>query len=77
VLYKELDPDDGEVTRTRKVRRSVIDDRYAEIIEAMYAGRDRVHVDTVVTFEDGRTGRIDADLEIRDTSSRTSFARAA
>jgi long-chain acyl-CoA synthetase len=77
VLYKELDPDDGEVTRTRKVRRSVIDERYAEIIEAMYAGRDRVHVDTVVTFEDGRTGRIDADLEIRDTSSRTSFARAA
>lgn len=77
VLCKELDPDDGEVTRTRKVRRSVIDERYAEIIEAMYAGRDRVHVDTVVTFEDGRTGRIDADLEIRDTSSRTSFARAA
>jgi len=77
VLCKELDPDDGEVTRTRKVRRSVIDERYAEIIEAMYAGRDRVHVDAVVTFEDGRTGRIDADLEIRDTSSRTSFARAA
>jgi long-chain acyl-CoA synthetase len=77
VLYKELDPDDGEVTRTRKVRRSVIDERYAAIIEAMYAGRDRVHVDTVVTFEDGRTGRIEADLEIRDTSARTTFAQAA
>jgi len=77
VLYKELDPDDGEVTRTRKVRRSVIDQRYATIIDAMYAGRDRVHVDTLVTFEDGRAGRIEADLEIRDTSAHTTFARAA
>jgi len=77
VLYKELDPDDGEVTRTRKVRRGVIDERYAAIIDAMYAGRDRVHVDTVVTFEDGRTGRIEADLEIRDTSAHAALARAA
>ncbi len=77
VLYKELDPDDGEVTRTRKVRRGVIDERYATIIDAMYAGRDRVHVDTVVTFEDGRTGRIEADLEIRDTSAHVALAEAA
>jgi long-chain acyl-CoA synthetase len=77
LLYKELDPDDGELTRTRKVRRGVIDERYAAIIEAMYAGLDRVHVDTRVTFEDGRTGRIEADLEIRDTRAYVRLARAA
>lgn len=77
VLYKELDPDDGEVTRTRKVRRGVIDERYAEIIEAIYADRARVHVDTVVTFEDGRQGRVEAELEIRDTSAHRRLARAA
>ena len=77
LLYKELDPDDGEVTRTRKVRRGVIDERYAAIIEAIYAGMDRVHVDTQVTFEDGRTGRIEADLEIRDTRAHVRLAQAA
>lgn len=77
LLYKELDPDDGELTRTRKVRRAVIDERYAAIIEAMYAGRDRVRVDTQVTFEDGRTGRIEAELEIRDTRAHVRLARAA
>jgi hypothetical protein len=56
-LYKELDPDDGELTRTRKVRRSVIDERYGRIIEAIYAGLPRVQLETEVTFEDGRKGR--------------------
>lgn len=69
LLYKELDPDDGELTRTRKVRRGVIDERYGKLIDAMYAGQNRVHVETEVTFEDGRKGRIVADLEIRDTSA--------
>lgn len=77
VLYKELDPDDGEVTRTRKVRRGVIDERYAAIIEAIYAERARVRVDTVVRFEDGREGRIQAELEIRDTRAHERLARAA
>ncbi|MCS6779568.1 MAG: AMP-binding protein [Geminicoccaceae bacterium] len=77
VLYKELDPDDGEVTRTRKVRRGVIDERYAAIIEAIYAERARVRVDTVVRFEDGREGRIQAELEIRDTRAHQRLARAA
>ena len=70
LLYKELDPDDGELTRTRKVRRAVIDERYRQLIDAIYAGQDRVHIATEVTFEDGRRGRLDADLLIRDAGSR-------
>ena len=62
LLYKELDPDDGELTRTRKVRRAVIDERYRQLIDAIYAGQDRVHIATEVTFEDGRSGRLDAEL---------------
>ena len=76
-LYKELDPDDGELTRTRKVRRAVIDERYARIIEAIYAGRPRVRVETEVTFEDGRKGCIEADLVIRDLSAAPALERAA
>ncbi|MEM8948553.1 MAG: AMP-binding protein [Pseudomonadota bacterium] len=64
LLYKELDADDGELTRTRKVRRTVIDERYAPIIEALYGGQDRVVMETEVTFEDGRTGQIRADMTI-------------
>ena len=67
LLYKELDADDGELTRTRKVRRGVVDERYARLIDAIYAGSAEVHVETEVTFEDGRKGRIEADLAIRDT----------
>jgi long-chain acyl-CoA synthetase len=69
LLYKELDPDDGELTRTRKVRRGVIDERYRTLIDALYSDRDRVVVETEVTFEDGRTGRIRAELAIRDLAS--------
>ncbi len=69
LLHKELDPDDGEVTRTRKVRRNVIDERYRPIIEAMYAGRKAVHFEGEVTFEDGRKGLLRADLAIRDTAA--------
>ncbi|MGH6920529.1 MAG: AMP-binding protein, partial [Geminicoccaceae bacterium] len=66
LLYKELDADDGELTRTRKVRRSVIDERYGALIEALYAGAERVAVETMVTFEDGHTGKIKAEMAIRD-----------
>jgi long-chain acyl-CoA synthetase len=66
LLYKELDADDGELTRTRKVRRGVIDERYATLIEALYGGADTIAVDTVVTFEDGHTGKINAEMAIRD-----------
>jgi len=64
VLHKELDADDGELTRTRKVRRNFIAERYAELIEALYSGQDECHVETEVTFEDGRKGVIAADLKI-------------
>jgi long-chain acyl-CoA synthetase len=77
LLYKELDPDDGELTRTRKVRRAVVDERFAGLIDALYAGRDKVHVTTEVTFEDGRKGRIEADLQIRDTAAHAVLRQAA
>ena len=66
ILHKELDPDDGEMTRTRKVRRATIFDKYDTLIDALYTDKTRCHVNTEVTFEDGRTGAIEADLEIRD-----------
>src|SRR5215217_6380582 len=69
LLYKELDADDGELTRTRKVRRGVIAERFRPIIDALFAGLPRVRVETDVTFEDGRKGRITADLELRDTTA--------
>jgi len=64
VLHKELDADDGELTRTQKVRRSFIAERYAELIEALYSGVDEQFVSTEVTFEDGRTGRLEATVRI-------------
>jgi long-chain acyl-CoA synthetase len=66
LLHKELDADDGELTRTRKVRRGFIADRYAPLIEGLYSGAERAFISSVVTFEDGRTGKIEADLAIRD-----------
>ena len=56
ILHKELDPDDEEITRTRKVRRGYIAQKYAALIEALYGERDRVSVEAEVTYEDGRTG---------------------
>jgi long-chain acyl-CoA synthetase len=65
LLHKELDADDDEVTRTRKVRRGVVASRYADIIEALYdPGADRVRVDTEVQYQDGRRARIQADLRL-------------
>jgi len=74
LLFKELDADDGELTRTRKVRRKIVDQRYADVIAALYDGRGRVAIDTEVTFEDGRTGRVAAEMAIRDA---TALAQAA
>jgi long-chain acyl-CoA synthetase len=68
VLHKELDADDDELTRTRKVRRGFIADKYAALIDAMYAGRDVQHIETLVKFEDGRSGIVAADLRIDDAS---------
>jgi long-chain acyl-CoA synthetase len=66
ILHKELDPDDEEITRTRKVRRRFIAQKYAPLIEALYSGRDRTQVEARVTYEDGRVATIRADVRIRD-----------
>jgi long-chain acyl-CoA synthetase len=68
VLHKELDADDGELTRTRKVRRRIIAERYAPLIEALYDGSTTVNAETEVSYEDGRKGVIRATLEIRDAA---------
>lgn len=64
LLYKELDADDGELTRTRKVRRGVISDRYGQLIDSLYSDAKTARLDTEVTFEDGRRSRIQADMKI-------------
>ncbi|HEX7383417.1 MAG TPA: AMP-binding protein [Burkholderiaceae bacterium] len=66
VLHKELDADDGELTRTRKVRRGAIADKYGALVDALYGGRSVQHIETQVRFEDGRTGVVAADLRIAD-----------
>jgi len=66
ILHKELDPDDEEITRTRKVRRGYIAQKYAELIDALYSNRSHVQVEAKVTYEDGRTGTIRADVTIKD-----------
>jgi long-chain acyl-CoA synthetase len=66
VLHKELDADDGELTRTQKVRRAFIAERYSPLIKALYDGSRRCHVTTEVTFEDGRKGVIEGDVKIVD-----------
>ncbi|MEO1912161.1 MAG: AMP-binding protein [Paracoccus sp. (in: a-proteobacteria)] len=66
VLHKELDPDDGEMTRTRKVRRAVINEKFADLVGALYDGSDSIHTRTEVTYEDGRKGHISATLQIMD-----------
>jgi long-chain acyl-CoA synthetase len=70
VLHKDLDPDDGEMTRTRKVRRRFIAERYAPLIDGLYSGAGHAHIRTTVTFEDGRQGMIEADLVIRDVATQ-------
>jgi long-chain acyl-CoA synthetase len=77
VLHKELDPDDEELTRTRKVRRGFIAQKYAPLIEALYSGRTECHIETQVRFEDGRTGMIAADLKIADARVVVPLAKAA
>ena len=77
VLHKELDPDDDELTRTRKVRRRFIQDKYAVLVDALYGGRTEQHIETQVRFEDGRSGTISATLPIRDARTFTPTRAAA
>jgi long-chain acyl-CoA synthetase len=64
-LYKELDPDDDELTRTRKLRRAFVEKRYNDILNALYSDNDTVHIDTTIKYEDGRQAHIKTDLQIR------------
>ena len=66
ILHKELDADDGELTRTQKVRRGFIAERYAPLVKALYDGSTEADISTEVTFEDGRKGTISARVKIRD-----------
>ena len=77
ILHKELDPDDEELTRTRKVRRGFIADKYAVLIEALYAGHASQYIETQVKFEDGRQGMISADLRIADAKTFKTLQSAA
>ena len=69
ILHKELDADDGELTRTQKVRRGFIAERYAPLIKALYDGSQEADIATEVTFEDGRKGTIAARVKIRDVDT--------
>ncbi len=65
LLYKELDADDEELTRTRKVRRGFVEERYRGIISALYGDEERIAIDTTIRFQDGKTARIQANLSVR------------
>jgi len=77
VLHKELDADDGELTRTRKVRRRIIEEKFADLIDALYDGSAKISTETEVTYEDGRKGSIKATLELRDAAVQPVTARMA
>ena len=66
ILHKELDADDGELTRTLKVKRSFVAERYDTLVDALYSDKSECHVNTEVTFEDGRTGMLEADLKLSE-----------
>jgi long-chain acyl-CoA synthetase len=68
VLHKELDADDGELTRTRKVRRKIIGEKFDDLVTGLYDGSDSIYTETEVTYEDGRKGRIAATLQIRNAA---------
>ena len=77
ILHKELDPDDDELTRTRKVRRGFVAEKYAVLIDALYSGKATQFIETQVKFEDGRTGKVAADLQIRDVKTYPVVRQAA
>jgi len=77
VLHKELDADDGEMTRTRKVRRVIVEDKFSDLIEGLYDGSPQVSTETEVTYEDGRKGAIKATLDLRDAAIVSSASKVA
>jgi len=64
-LYKEFDADDDELTRTRKIRRAFVENRYKDIIDALYSEKDMMHMDTNITYEDGRVVQIKTDIRLQ------------
>jgi long-chain acyl-CoA synthetase len=77
ILHKELDADDGELTRTNKVRRGFIADKYQPLVDALYGGKTQQFIETVVKFEDGRSGSVSATLRIGDTTTFAPLKQAA
>ena len=69
ILHKELDPDDDELTRTRKVRRGFVGEKYRVLIDALYSDKRSQFIETQVRFEDGRTGMVSADLRIMEVKT--------
>jgi long-chain acyl-CoA synthetase len=67
-LYKEFDADDDELTRTRKLRRAFVEDRYKDIVNGLYSDTNKVHMDTSITYEDGRVVHIKTDLRVMEVS---------
>ncbi len=77
LLYKELDADDEELTRTRKVRRGFVEERYREVIAALYGERREVAIDTTIKFQDGKTARIQTTLQVRELGGPARPGKAA
>ncbi len=77
VLHKELDADDGEMTRTRKVKRGYIGEKYQVLIDALYGNKAEQFIETAVKFEDGRSGSVSATLKIIDAKTFASVKKAA
>jgi long-chain acyl-CoA synthetase len=77
VLHKELDADDGELTRTNKVRRGYIAEKYQVLVDALYGGLQTQYIETAVKFEDGRSGSVSATLRLSDAKLFAPVGRAA
>jgi long-chain acyl-CoA synthetase len=77
ILHKELDADDGELTRTRKVRRGYVGDKYQLLVDALYGGKSEQFIETAVKFEDGRAGSVAATLKIVDVPVNPALRKAA
>jgi long-chain acyl-CoA synthetase len=77
ILHKELDADDGEMTRTRKVKRGTIGEKYQVLVDAMYGGKTEQYIETAVKFEDGRSGSVSATLQIVDVPIHPPLKAAA